>query len=91
MQDPTVKATFDKWANEAPGSTGATDSMYSIEKVMVDDVVAIPQCATAPQGVYNTTKFTGWPTKSDPYGLPGVISDDAIVMMLHVPPKASAA
>jgi hypothetical protein len=61
--------------------------MYSIEKAMVTDVPAIPLCATAPQGVYNTAKVTGWPTKSDPYGLPQVIGDDAIVMMLHVRPK----
>lgn len=87
FRNPAVSAIFTRWASEAPGSPAAKASMYAIEQAFVKDVPAIPLCATAPQGVYDTQNFTGWPTKADPYGLPEVIGPDAEIMMLHVKPR----
>lgn len=86
FEDPAARAPFAAWAVSAPGSPAAESAMDTIESIMVNQLPAIPLCATAPQGAYNTKQFTGWPTQSALYGLPEVIGDDAEVLMLHVRP-----
>jgi peptide/nickel transport system substrate-binding protein len=43
------------------------DYGYQLQKVMYDQVPAIGVYYGGSWGLYNTTKFTGWPTAENPY------------------------
>jgi peptide/nickel transport system substrate-binding protein len=87
FQDPAAAAAYKTWAMSKPGSSAATRARDQIEKIMVDEVPSVPLFSSSPQGAYNTQRFTGWPTKANPYGLPEVTGDDAELLMLHVRPR----
>lgn len=87
FQSSAAKTAYANWAVSKPGSQAATAARNALEAIMVAKVPAIPIAETGQQGSYNTRKFTGWPTKADPYALPEVIRDDAEVVMLHVRAK----
>jgi peptide/nickel transport system substrate-binding protein len=87
FNDPAVKALFDALAESAPGSAAASQAITGLEKVMVDQIPVIPLNSSASQWAYNTTQFTGWPTKANPYAFAEVLEPNAELVMLHLRAK----
>ncbi|MFC1420379.1 ABC transporter substrate-binding protein [Streptacidiphilus cavernicola] len=59
-----------------------------LEQVMLTDVPVIPVTESVAWYQYNTAKFTGWPTKADPYALPAAFNyPDIGQVLLHLQPK----
>ncbi len=59
-----------------------------LELVMLKDVPVIPVTESVDWFQYDTSKFTGWPTPSDPYAQPAAYNyPDWGQLMLHLRPK----
>src|ERR1700761_2324717 len=81
----------DKLIN-AYGSTTSTATQRSIvnqlEGVVLKDVPFIPITEEVAWFQYNTGKFSGWPTPSNPYALPAAYAyPDMGQVLLHLAPK----
>lgn len=87
FNDPAAKALFTTLAQSAPGSAAASQAIAGLEKVMVDQVPVIPINSSASQWAFNTTQFTGWPTKANPYAFAEVLEPNAELVMLHLRAK----
>jgi peptide/nickel transport system substrate-binding protein len=87
FNDPAVKALFSALADSVPGSAAANQATAALEKVMVDQVPVIPVNSSASQWAFNTTQFTGWPTKANPYAFAEVLEPNAELVMLHLRAK----
>ncbi|HEX3956167.1 MAG TPA: ABC transporter substrate-binding protein [Trebonia sp.] len=87
FNDPAVKALFTTLAQSAPGSAAASQAIAGLEKVMVDQMPVIPLNSSASQWAFNTTQFTGWPTKANPYAFAEVLEPNAELVMLHLRAK----
>lgn len=85
--NPSTTALFRTLAAAAPGSTAAKSATAAIEKVMVEQLPLIPLQTTSTQWAFRTNTFTGWPTKSNPYGFAEVLSDNVELVMLHLRAK----
>lgn len=59
-------ATFDQTDNQ----TQLQNAVYGLEKVMVEQLPVIPLLGSANWSQTRTTKFTGWPSATNPYALP---------------------
>ncbi len=73
------------------GATTNPATQHSIvdqlEKVMLDDVPVIPVTEEVDWYQYDTSSFTGWVTKSDPYAQPAAYNyPDWGQMLLHLAP-----
>ncbi len=64
-------------------------AMSGLEKILVDQVPAIPLTNEPYWYEYNSTNFTGWPDQNDEYALPSPYQypDDEIVL-LHLQPAS---
>jgi peptide/nickel transport system substrate-binding protein len=81
----------DKLIN-AYGTTTSAATQRSIvnqlQQVVLQDVPFIPVTEEVDWFQYNTAKFTGWPTQSNPYALPAAYAyPDMGQVLLHLAPK----
>ncbi|HEY2279297.1 MAG TPA: ABC transporter substrate-binding protein [Streptosporangiaceae bacterium] len=77
---------------ESYGSTTSTATQHQIvnqlQQVVLKDVPFIPVTEEVDWYQYNTSKFTGWVTPSNPYALPAAYAyPDLGQMLLHLAPK----
>ena len=62
--------------------------MGQLEQVVLKEVPFIPVTEEVAWFQYNTAKFSGWPTSSNPYALPAAYSyPDMGQVLLHLAPK----
>jgi peptide/nickel transport system substrate-binding protein len=62
-------------------------AVYGLEKVMVEQLPVIPLLGSANWSQTRTTKFTGWPSQSDPYALPAPYQyPDNLLVITHLKP-----
>ena len=85
--DPKAPALLTAYAAAAPGSKQEQSAVGAIQKVIVDDLPAIPLVFAAGAGIWRTDVATGWPTSSDPYACPVPGSVNAELVLLKVSPK----
>ncbi|MEO7015588.1 MAG: ABC transporter substrate-binding protein [Leifsonia sp.] len=75
------------YAAAAPGSTKEQSAVAAIQKIIVDDLPAMPLVFAGGAGIWRTDVATGWPTASDPYACPVPGSVNAELVLLKVSPK----
>ena len=84
------KAT-DALINEYPQTTDPAQQQQIVNKlelVMLQDVPVIPITESVDWFQYDTSKFTGWPTPSNPYAQPAAYNyPDWAQVMLNLTPK----
>ncbi|MGI9008032.1 MAG: ABC transporter substrate-binding protein [Streptosporangiaceae bacterium] len=84
------KAT-DALINQFPGTTNPAQQQQIVSKlelVMLQDVPVIPVTEAVDWFQYDTSKFTGWPTPSNPYAQPAPYSyPDWAQLLMHLTPK----
>ncbi|QQE77892.1 ABC transporter substrate-binding protein [Alicyclobacillus sp. SO9] len=82
--------TVDKALNTFAGTTDPTkqkQSIYTIEKVMANDLPTIPLTYNATWYEFSTAKYTGWPSKNNPYVSPSVWNRPAAsIILMHLKP-----
>ncbi|MBO0781845.1 MAG: ABC transporter substrate-binding protein, partial [Ktedonobacteraceae bacterium] len=60
-------------------------ALAGLQKIMVEQVPAVPLLYAANWYEYTTTRFTGWPTQDNPYALPAPYSyPDSEVVALNI-------
>ncbi len=84
-------STTDSLLNQYASTTNTnaqTQAMYGIEKIMVEQVPAIPLVYGANWNEFSTAKFTGWPSSSNPYAMPAPFQyPDSEIVVLHLQPS----
>ena len=80
-------ALLSAYASAAPDSKEEQSAVGAIEKVMLDDLPAMPLVFSGGAGMYRTAQATGWPSESDPYAAPVPGSVNAELVLLKVAPK----
>ena len=85
--NPAADLLFDQYA--ATSDLAQQKSIIAqLEKIMLNDVPVIPVTESVAWYQYNTAKFTGWPTKADPYALPAAFNyPDIGQVLLHLQVK----
>jgi peptide/nickel transport system substrate-binding protein len=83
-------STTDNLLRQYASSTSTSvqmQALYGLEKIMVEQLPAIPLVYGADWNEYSTAKFTGWPSPSNPYALPAPFTyPDAEMVILHLKP-----
>ncbi len=84
--DPTTDQLLNQFITSTDPNV-QQQAMSGLEKILVDQVPAIPLTNEPYWYEYNSTNFTGWPDQSNPYALPSPYQypDDEIVL-LHLQP-----
>ncbi|QBD83472.1 ABC transporter substrate-binding protein [Ktedonosporobacter rubrisoli] len=83
--DPATDKLLDQYAS----STDATmqkQAIQGLEKIMVEQLPAIPLMAAPYWYQYSTKKFTGWPDAQHPYAAPGTAEYpdiEYVILQLH--------
>jgi peptide/nickel transport system substrate-binding protein len=94
LNDKTIQNALDKLANDQTQQEQAVD-LAPIEKYVATQLPVIPTTTAADWFEYNSQRFTGWPTKDNPYDSgqpsgnnngPGTGSDEYVV--LHLKPAS---
>lgn len=84
--DPNTDQLLTKYATSTDKNT-QQQAIYGLEKIMVDQLPSIPLVYGATWYEYNTTHFTGWPDKDNPYAVPSpYTSPDNAVVILNLKP-----
>jgi peptide/nickel transport system substrate-binding protein len=85
LKDPSVDAMLAKLAADATPAAQAAD-LAPIEQYVATNLPIIPTVYGVVFDEYNTSKFTGWPTPSNPYesGSPNTPTNEVVV--LHLKP-----
>lgn len=85
LKDPSVDAMLAKLAGDGSPSAQAAD-LAPIEKYVAANLPIIPTVYGVVFDEYNTSKFTGWPSPSDPYesGSPNTPTNEVVI--LHLKP-----
>ena len=87
-----IDPTTDNWLAQFATSTDPVaqqQAMSAIEKIMVDDLPAIPLTNEPYWYEYNSTNFTGWPDPQHTYALPSPYQyPDVEIVLLHLQPAA---
>jgi peptide/nickel transport system substrate-binding protein len=82
----------DNLINEYPTTTSPAEQQSivdQLEKVMLADVPVIPVTEAVDWFQYDTSKFSGWPTPTDPYAQPAAYNyPDWGQVMLHLTPSS---
>ncbi len=74
-------STFD----QTEDATQLRNAVYGLEKVMVEQLPVIPLLGSANWSQTRTTKFTGWPSATDPYALPAPYQfPDNLLVITHL-------
>jgi peptide/nickel transport system substrate-binding protein len=85
-ENKATDALFDEYA-ATTSSAVQHQIIDKLENVMLSDVPLIPMTEAAYWYQYNTSKFTGWETKADPFALPSpYAAPDDEVLFLHLKP-----
>jgi peptide/nickel transport system substrate-binding protein len=85
--DPTTDSLLNQYASTT-NTNAQTQAMYGIEKIMVEQVPAIPLVYGANWNEFSTAKFTGWPSASNPYAMPAPFQyPDSEIVVLHLQPS----
>jgi peptide/nickel transport system substrate-binding protein len=85
--NPAADLLFDGYAQTADPAM-KKNIIGQLEKIMLTDVPVIPVTESVAWYQYNTAKFTGWPTKEDPFALPAAFNyPDIGQVLLHLQPK----
>ncbi|HLI07575.1 MAG TPA: ABC transporter substrate-binding protein [Ktedonobacteraceae bacterium] len=80
--DKTTDNLLNQYASSTDSNT-QLQAMYGLEKIMVEQLPAIPLVYGATWNEYSTAKFTGWPSPSNPYASPAPFNypDSEIVVL----------
>ncbi len=60
--------------------------MYTLEKIMVEQVPVIPMAAGPIGAEFSTKYWTGWPTEKDPYAVPQPTQQSLSQVVMHLKP-----
>jgi peptide/nickel transport system substrate-binding protein len=84
LNDPNVDAMLNKLAAANSDSEQATD-VAPIEQYVANNLPIIPTVYGVVFDEYNTGKFTGWPTASNPYesGSPNTPTNEVVILHLR--------
>jgi peptide/nickel transport system substrate-binding protein len=84
LKDPTVDAMLNKLAQANSASEQATD-VAPIEQYVANNLPIIPTVYGVVFDEYNTSKFTGWPSESNPYesGSPNTPTNEVVILHLR--------
>jgi peptide/nickel transport system substrate-binding protein len=86
--DPTTDALLDQYAGSLD-QTAQQQALDGLQKIMVEQLPAIPLVYGATWYEYSTARFTGWPDASHPYAIPAPWSyPDNEIVVLHLKPAA---
>lgn len=70
---------------ESNSSSVQQQALNGLQKIMVEQVPAIPLIYNVGWYEYTTTRFVGWPTPQDPYAVPSpYIYPDSEIVALHL-------
>ncbi|MGA8115955.1 MAG: ABC transporter substrate-binding protein [Actinocatenispora sp.] len=62
-------------------------AVQGLATIVIEQLPVIPLFDSPSWSLYRTTKYTGWPSKSDPYAMPSPASTpDMAVVLLHLKP-----
>ena len=84
LKDPTVDADLSKLASDNTDAALQTD-LAPIEQYVATNLPIIPTVYGVVFDEYNTSKFTGWPTASNPYesGSPNTPTNEVVILRLR--------
>jgi peptide/nickel transport system substrate-binding protein len=84
LKDPTVDAALNKLAADNTVASQQSD-LAPIEQYVAQNLPIIPTVYGVVFDEYNTSKFTGWPTASNPYesGSPNTPTNEVVVLRLR--------
>jgi peptide/nickel transport system substrate-binding protein len=84
LKDPSVDAMLSKLAQANSDSEQATD-VAPIEQYVAQNLPIIPTVYGVVFDEYNTGKFTGWPSESNPYesGSPNTPTNEVVILHLR--------
>jgi peptide/nickel transport system substrate-binding protein len=84
--DPATDKLLAQYATSSDSSV-QQQALNGLQNIMVNQIPAIPLLYGATWYEYNSSRFTGWPDKSDPYAVPSpYTSPDSEVVVLHLKP-----
>jgi peptide/nickel transport system substrate-binding protein len=84
---PATDALINQYATTTSTAT-QQNIINQLQLVMLKDVPLIPITEAVNWYQYDTSKFTGWATPSDPFALPAAYATpDLGIMLLHLAPK----
>lgn len=86
FRSPAAGTLLNSYADSVPGSAREAQARNALERLMVDDVPAVPLFFTVGVGMWNTTAFTGWPSAGNPYAVPVGNSPNAELVVARVAP-----
>jgi peptide/nickel transport system substrate-binding protein len=85
--NPSTDALINQYASTT-SSAQQQEIINKLQLVMLQDVPIIPVTEEVAWYQYNTSKFTGWVTQSNPYAVPAAyFPPDVGQMLLHLAPK----
>jgi peptide/nickel transport system substrate-binding protein len=84
LKDPTVDAALNKLAADNTVATQQAD-LAPIEQYVAQNLPIIPTVYGVVFDEYNTSKFTGWPSASNPYesGSPNTPTNEVVILRLR--------
>lgn len=84
LKDPTVDASLNKLAADNTVATQQAD-LAPIEQYVAQNLPIIPTVYGVVFDEYNTSKFTGWPSASNPYesGSPNTPTNEVVILRLR--------
>jgi peptide/nickel transport system substrate-binding protein len=84
LDDPQVDAMLTKLAADSSASAQKAD-LAPIEQYVATNLPIIPTVYGVVFDEYNTSKFTGWPSASDPYesGSPNAPTNEVVILHLR--------
>lgn len=83
--DPTTDQLLDQYAS-SPDPNVEKQAILGIEKIMVEQMPAIPIMEGATWYEYSTARFVGWPDENNPYANPAPWSDpdsEVVALTIH--------
>jgi peptide/nickel transport system substrate-binding protein len=84
--DPTSDQLLQQYATTSDPNV-QKQAMYGLEKIMVEQLPAIPLTYAVNWNEYSTLHFTGWPSPSNPYALPAPFQyPDSEITVLNLTP-----
>jgi len=85
-KDPTTDQLLKQYATSSDPSV-QQQAINGLQKIMVEQLPAIPLVYGATWYEYNTSRFTGWPDASNPYAMPAPYAvPDAAIVALNLKP-----
>lgn len=73
-------AALKAYAN-AGGDADRKRALDALQKVWVEETPAVAVVAKAETGMFTTVNWTGWPSAADPYGSPGILNVNLLLVV----------